>query len=172
MTVQTIDADLDDHYLNSTTPGTAPTPTSTIHSADILWALIHFTLPAAPAGETLQSASLVVRTTTAASAGSVPTHSVSLTTSSWSQATTWTTRPSLGSLVGTIPANTLFDTVYTVPLNVATIAPLAGTQIGLAINSATAGDSLQLWSTRAPVVANRPDLVLTYASTSVDASVT
>lgn len=179
MTTQTLDVDPDDHYLNSTTPSTAPAPTATIHSSDVLWALMHFTLPPAPAGEVLISASLVVRTTTSATSGSVPSHTISLTTSSWSQATSWAgnpagvnMRPSLGTVLGTVPANTLTDTVYTIPLDIATIAPLAGSQFGMAINTATAGDSLQLWSSRAPVTANQPDLVLVYAAAGFTAVVT
>lgn len=172
MTVQTINVSTTDHYLNSSTPTTAPALGATIHSGSNLWALEEFILPAAPAGETLQSANLVFRTTVAATAGSAVSQSIWLTTSAWSQASTWNTRPTLGSALGTIPANTLADTAYTVPLDITILAPLAGTTVGMAVNSLSSTDSLQMRSSREAVTAYRAQLILTYAAASFDGSAT
>ena len=171
MTVQTIDVGAN-HYLNSSAPTTAPTLSNQVHSGSNLWALYEFTLPAAPAGETLVSASLVIRVTTGATAGSAVDQTISLTTSAWTETSTWNTRPTVGAVLGTITAPIPIDTTLTVPLDISVIGPLAGTTIGLVSNSSSSTDSMVVWSSRYATVAQRPDLVLTYAASSFTAAFT
>jgi lysophospholipase L1-like esterase len=171
VTVQTINVSTTDTYVNSSTPTTAPTLTTSLHSSSGLWSLFEFIVPAAPAGETLVSVDFAFRTTVSASAGSVATQSIQLTTSAWSQSSTWNTRPTLGSVVGTVPANTLTDTAYTVSLDTSILGPLAGTTVGLAMNS-TNTDSMQWRSSREAVTAYRATLTFTYAASTFTAAFT
>ena len=169
MTTQTIDVG-ENHYVNSTAPNTWQALTSTVHTSSQLWTFYKFTLPPAPAGEVLQSATLVLRTTTAATAGSVDAEPIFLNNpATWSESTvTWNTKPTSGALVGTIPANQPIDTQFSVPLDITQIAPLSGGDMGLTTSGAST-DSLQIWSSRTAVTAYRPDLVLVYGPSSFSA---
>jgi hypothetical protein len=74
----------------------------------------------------------------------------------------WNTKPAVGTTVGTIRAATALDTQFQTGLNVATLAPLTGSQVTLAVTS-TGTDELRFWSRDFVVPARRPHLVLTYS---------
>ena len=75
-------------------------------------ALLRFDLPAAPTGMTLSSATLAMRTTTGADAGSAAPAAVTTFGGTWSeQDVTWGTRPQgPATTLGSFPAGTAPDT--------------------------------------------------------------
>jgi len=126
---------------------------------------MEFTLPAAPGGESLVSAELQIRTTTGTTAGTLAVHNISLTGLFDPATITWNTKPANISLLATLSEATV-DTPYSILLDRNTIAPLAGTTIGIAIDT-VGTDNLTFWSGTFTTVAFRPVLVLTYATSAV-----
>ena len=126
-------------------------------------AYLRFALPAAPAGTKLTSAAFRFWVATNDTAGSAATHSISLASNTWNEmSVNWNTKPEVGTAVGTIRAATALDTQFQTGLNVATLAPLTGSQVTLAVTS-TGTDELRFWSRDFVVPARRPHLVLTYS---------
>src|SRR6478735_449857 len=164
MTVQTI-ACGDNRYTNSTAPTVNQAQSGQLHSLNTLASYMEFTLPSAPGGESLQSAELQIRTTAGSTAGTLTVHTFSLTALFDPATITWNTRPSPISTLGTI-SEAAVDTPYSIALDKAVLAPLAGTTIGIGV--ATTGlDNLQFWSGTYSVTTYRPVLVLTYATSTV-----
>ncbi|WP_082413589.1 LamG-like jellyroll fold domain-containing protein [Arthrobacter sp. Edens01] len=87
-----------------------------------------------PAGMTLQSATLRLRTTTESFAASVEPHTVHAVTGAWAEtAATWNTRPTLAApLLGTI-APTALNTIYTVDLDPAAVSTMLSGSVDLGI---------------------------------------
>lgn len=164
MTVQNI-ACGDNRYTNSTAPTTNQTQSGQLHSLNTLASYMKFTLPAAPGGESLQSAELQIRTTSGSTAGTLTVHTFSLTSSSWVDTTiTWNTKPTPISTLGTI-SEAAVSTPYAIVLDKAVLAPLAGTTIGIGVTT-SGTDNLQFWSGTYSTTAWRPVLVLTYAASA------
>ncbi len=112
-----------DTTVNSSTP-TKPTASSNsmgVYGSPQIIGLVRFVIPTAPAGKTLTGATLRLRTTTIASAGSASAVTVRSAGDTWSESTaTWNNRPALGSTVlGTLPAGSQPNTAYAVALNMA-----------------------------------------------------
>ncbi len=122
-----------------------------------------FELPAAPAGYVLTDASLVVRTSNDPTAHSTDTHQLHLVDAAWDEATlTWNNRPTsvASGVIGELSGATALNTMYTVVLSTADLAPRAGTTVTLRLSSAGT-DNLRV-SSRESAAANRPTLTLTY----------
>jgi hypothetical protein len=145
----------------STNYGTSASMNSRGGSSSFV-AYLKFTLPAAPAGTSLVGATLSVRTTTDAAAGSADSHVVSLSSAvGWTETgLTWANRPAVGSSVGSFAPPTVPDARYNAILNAASVAALAG-PVTLAVNS-TSTDSFQFWSRNFATTSARPTLTLTY----------
>lgn len=127
------------------------------------YALMRFALPAAPSGSTLTSAVLRVRTTSAAAASSVDTHTVRFGSDAWTESTvTWNNRPAAdGTVLGSVPAGTVPNQTYSVDLDVAAVRAALGQTRTVAVVG-DGPDSLLL-ATREAAVASRPQLVLTFS---------
>ena len=129
------------------------------------WSYLAFDLPAAPSGTVLTGATLQVRTTSDAAAGSTDSHSVKLLSSgSWTEsAVTWNNRPTaLGDELGAISAPSAISTSYTAKLDASVLAAKTGTSTTLVLSS-TGTDNVRLWSKEASS-AYRPVLTLTYTA--------
>jgi hypothetical protein len=124
---------------------------------------LRFSLPAAPAGYSLSSATLQLRTTTDPSAGSNVTHAVSTGGDTWTETgLTWLTRPTTaGIALGTIPIGTKPNQTLSVPLDVAGVVGLLGKQSTLTLSS-TGTDGLYVWSRNQATAAYRPQVLLTF----------
>ncbi|WP_432457784.1 LamG-like jellyroll fold domain-containing protein [Cellulomonas iranensis] len=124
---------------------------------------LKFDLPPAPAGLRLTGAALRVRTTTAASAGSVDPYTWQWAESGWSQATlVYAGRPALsGVVVGTWPGGSVPSTVYTTPLDPLVFDGRLGATQTLALTS-TSTDNVWLWSSEHTTASYRPQLTLTF----------
>ena len=88
-----------------------------------------FTLPAAPAGMQLASASLSLRTSTDSTAASADTHVFHLMSGPWNEATmTWNTRISqtASGVIGELAGAGATNTAYTVTVRAADLAGLLG----------------------------------------------
>ena len=155
-----------DTYANEGAPSTNYGRSSSLTSRGSLGATSYLSLavPATPAGKTLRSAVLRIRTTSESMAGSTATHAVRLVAGSWTETgTTWSSRPALSStLLGTVDAGTVPNAVYTAELDTAAVASLAGTVRSLAVTS-TGTDNLWFWSANHANEGYRPQLVLTYS---------
>jgi hypothetical protein len=124
---------------------------------------LKFTLPTAPAGTSLVGASLSVRTTTDAAAGSVDSHVVSLSgAASWTETgLTWNNRPAVGTTVGSFAPPTVPNTRYNAIVDAAALAALPAGAVTLAVSS-TSTDNFQFWSQNFATATYRPTLTLTY----------
>lgn len=184
-TVQTIIASAD-AYVNSGAPtgnaGISGNLAAGTGSGYTVESLLRFAIPAAPGGQTIQSAVLKIRTTTSGSAGSATAQTVrELGSDAWVEGlgttgqngdnpapgggVVWTGRPvPSGAVLGTItaPAN---DTAYTVALDAATVAGFAGSTKSFHIANAGTPDTdvLWFWSHEHATAGYRPTLELTYA---------
>jgi hypothetical protein len=125
---------------------------------------LRFPLPQAPAGRHLVKATLVIRTTTIPTAGSVDAHQVSAVMSPWSETgTTWSTRPTVSATaLGTLTGATALGTTYSVNLDPSGVGALLGAEANLAITS-TGTDTLWFASREATTNSQRPRLVLEFA---------
>ncbi len=126
---------------------------------------LRFSIPATPAGHTLASATLTVRTTTATSAGSGYTQSFRITSDSWTEkGLTWANRPTTtGTVLGTLTGATTINRAYAVTLNGTALAG-ARSATGTVSLAVTCGgnDVLTLWSAQSATASYRPTLVLRY----------
>jgi len=125
---------------------------------------LQFVLPPAPAGKRIASASLKIRTTTLEGAGSINSSPIRLGVENWQEtALNWSNQVYLyDSPLGTIPAGTVPNQVYTTPLSVPILANMSGTAITLGVVGGGA-DSLWFWSRQHAASSYRPQLVLTYS---------
>jgi hypothetical protein len=123
---------------------------------------LKFDLPAAPAGTTLQSATLQLRS---AGSGSTGNQNVKLVTNDgWTEGgITFNTRGSypLGTILGTLGPTTT-NTNYNVALTAGALAGELGQQLSLGMDS-TSSDGLDLNSKEVTDKTFAPKLVLTFA---------
>ncbi len=154
-----------DTYANEGAPSTNYGSRSTLASKGGTSAVsyLRFAIPAAPAGKSLKSAALQIRTTGDSFAGTTSDHAVTLASNSWSEATvTWKNRPSAGTnRLGTITTDVAPNTVRKVALDAADLKPLAGSTRTIAISD-LGENSLWFWSRGHGNASFRPKLVLTY----------
>ena len=150
-----------DTYVSSAAPTTS-FGTSVMLGVDnspVENAYLKFNLPAAPAGKTLQTATLQLRS---AGSGSTGKQNVKLVADdSWTEAgLTYgsTNRPVLGTSLGTL-GPTAINTNYNVPLNATALAGELGQTLSLGMDSSSS-DGLDLNSREATTGA--PTLVLTF----------
>ncbi len=127
-------------------------------------AYLRFLLPTTPAGSVLQSASLRLKTTNIASAGSLGKHLVREGNNTWTEsALTWANRPAVtGSTLAEFGISDI-NLQVSIPLDVPGMTQLTGRTVTLTISSAST-DSLWFWSSNYSAVAARPALILTYAN--------
>lgn len=125
---------------------------------------LRFSIPAAPAGKTLRSAALQIRTKPESYAGSFDTHAVKVASNSWTESTvTWNERPSVTTQVlGTLAAGTAPDKVYSTSLSTSALQSFAGSTRTLAVTS-SGKDNLYFWSRNHVTSSYVPQLVLTYS---------
>jgi hypothetical protein len=127
-----------------------------------------FALPTAPTGTTVTGAiGAILRIVTAPEsfAGSTTTQPVRLVTGAWSEAaTTFTTRPALGSQVGLLCGANRSATAYTVTLDAAALRALLGGKLNLAVTGSTVDDPLWFRSREAGTPSYRPQLISTFTS--------
>ncbi|TDC24199.1 DNRLRE domain-containing protein [Streptomyces sp. 8K308] len=126
---------------------------------------LNFRLPAAPAGQVLESAALRVRVSDDSVAGSVDDFQVVPIDGAWDEAgTTYATRPALSSTVlGTLSAPDAPGGVYSVPLDLATVRAALGGDFDVALRG-DGTDSLWLWARETGQTGYRPQLVLAFGA--------
>ena len=131
---------------------------------------MRFVIPTAPAGKTLSSAVLKIRTNTTASAGSLEPHTVQIAANGWDESTlAWNNRPALtGPVLGSITSAAAINTQYDTPLDVAGLQPLVGGQGTVAISNAGT-DILWFWSREQTTPGFQPQLQLTFSPADVTA---
>ncbi|GGZ58621.1 hypothetical protein GCM10010371_17680 [Streptomyces subrutilus] len=155
----------EDTYINQGAPSTAyGTSTSlAVRGTSAYETYLRFNLPAAPAGQVLKSASLQVKTTTQAGAGTADTVSVVPVTGTWSGAgTTFNTKPTLGTTpLGTLSAVPDGSALHNVELDTTAVSAVLGTSYSMGLTS-TGTDPLWLWSSEATAADAAPQLVLTF----------
>lgn len=129
-------------------------------------AYTRFALPTAPAGTHLLSATLRVRTSSAATATSADSITVRPASDSWTESTlNWTTRPATeAGTFGSVASLPAVSTAYDITLDTASITALLGADRTFALISG-GPDSVELHSRESTTVAARPTLVLTFGTT-------
>ncbi|MEV7612681.1 DNRLRE domain-containing protein [Streptomyces sp. NPDC089799] len=154
-----------DTYANAGAPGTnyGTSGSLAVRGSALYASYLRFDLPAAPAGTVLKSATLSVKTSTMAGAGTADTVSVVPVTGAWTEAgTTYADRPALGATVlGTFPGIPDGSAVHTTALNTAAVSAALGGGYDLAL-TATGTDALWLWSSEAAANEGTPQLTLTF----------
>ncbi|MBT2477350.1 LamG-like jellyroll fold domain-containing protein [Streptomyces sp. ISL-94] len=165
-TVSTVKA-TEDTYINQGAPSTAyGTSTSlAVRGTSAYEAYLRFSLPAAPAGQVLKSASLQVKTNTQTGAGTVDKVSVVPVTGTWSGAgTTFNTKPTLGTTpLGTLTGVPDGSAVQNVPLDTAALSAVLGTSYSLGLTG-SGSDPLWIWSSESTAAEGAPQLVLTFGA--------
>ncbi|MER5930001.1 DNRLRE domain-containing protein [Streptomyces sp. NPDC002054] len=155
----------EDTYINQGAPSTAyGTSTSlAVRGTAAYETYLRFTLPAAPAGQVLKSASLQIKTTTQAGAGTADKVSVVPVTGTWSGAgTTFNTKPTLGTTpLGSITGIADGSAIHNVDLDTAAVSAVLGTSYDMALTSAGT-DPLWIWSSEATAAEGTPQLILTF----------
>ncbi|MFF7611576.1 DNRLRE domain-containing protein [Streptomyces lavendulae] len=157
----------EDTYANAGAPdGNFGTSGSlAVRGTSLYASYLRFALPAAPAGTVLKSATLSVKTSTMAGAGTTDTVSVVPVTGAWTEAgTTYNNRPGLGSTaLGGFPGIPDGSAVHTAGLDTAAVAGALGGSWSLALTSAGT-DALWLWSSEAAANEGTPRLTLTFGA--------
>ncbi|MFD7259536.1 LamG-like jellyroll fold domain-containing protein [Streptomyces sp. NPDC059874] len=165
-TVSTVKA-AEDTYINQGAPGTAyGTSTSlAVRGTSAYETYLRFSLPAAPAGQVLKSASLQFKTTTQTGAGTADKVSVVPVTGTWSGAgTTFNTKPTLGTTpLGSVASVPDGSAVQNVTLDTTALSAVLGSSYSLALTSAGT-DPLWLWSSESTAAEGAPQLVLTFGA--------
>ena len=124
-------------------------------------AYLRFPVPAAPAGQELVAATLRMRTTGNAGAGSVETQQVAVADNAWDETTvTWNTKPAItGPALGQLTGGSVPSTSYDIALNVGVVAGLLDGDASMAI-TAPGTDWIQVNSRQA--ASGRPELILRF----------
>ncbi|MCY0917230.1 DNRLRE domain-containing protein [Streptomyces sp. H27-G5] len=155
----------EDTYVNQGAPNAANGAATSlaVRGTSAYQTYLRFTLPAAPAGQVLKTASLQVKTTTQAGAGTTDTVSVVPVTGSWTAAaTTFNTKPALGTpALGTLAGAADGSAVHGIDLDTAAVTALLGSNTSLALTS-TGTDPLWLWSSESTAADAAPQLILTF----------
>ena len=156
-----------DTYTSSSAPTTdfGTSGSLAVYGSPDATAVLRFELPAAPAGQALTSASLRIRTTSLASAGSANTLVLRAAADSWSETGTfYANRPAVsGPTLGSLPGGTVPNTTYDITLDTSLMTGWTGSRT-LAL-SGTGSDSSWFWSRQASA-SLRPVLNLTYTDTA------
>ncbi|MFJ9337696.1 LamG-like jellyroll fold domain-containing protein [Streptomyces sp. NPDC101733] len=155
----------EDTYINQGAPSTAY-GTSTqlaVRGTSAYESYLRFTLPAAPSGQVLKAASLQVKTSTQANAGSADTVSVVPVTGTWSgTGTTFNTKPTLGTTpLGSVAGIPDGSAIQNVELDTTAVSAVLGTSYSLGLTS-TGTDPLWLWSSESTAADAAPQLILTF----------
>lgn len=157
----------EDTYANAGAPGTnyGTSGSLAVRGTSLYASYLRFSLPAAPAGTVLKSATLRVKTSTMSGAGTTDTVSVVPVTGAWTEdGTTYANRPGLGGpALGTFAGIPDGSAVHTTGLNTATVAAALGGSYALALSS-TGTDALWLWSSEAQAGEGTPQLTLTFGA--------
>ncbi|MGI5445587.1 LamG-like jellyroll fold domain-containing protein [Streptomyces sp. CA-243310] len=155
----------EDTYVNQGAPNAANGAATSlaVRGTSAYQTYLRFTLPAAPAGQVLKAASLQVKTTTQAGAGTTDTVSVVPVTGSWTgAATTFNTKPALGTpALGTLAGAADGSAIHGIDLDTAAVTALLGDNTSLALTS-TGTDPLWLWSSESTAADAAPQLILTF----------
>jgi hypothetical protein len=124
---------------------------------------LRFTLPKAPSGLVLKSATLTLRTSSLSLAGSTDHVTVRPINGSWTDTgVNWTNRPALSSTtIGTITSPSKLQTDYSAGLSVSALSSRLGASYNMALTS-TGSDSAWFWSREAPGTSGHPALTLTF----------
>ncbi|MEU8772991.1 LamG-like jellyroll fold domain-containing protein [Streptomyces sp. NPDC048606] len=157
----------EDTYVNQGAPNAAY-GTSTqlaVRGTSAYESYLRFTLPAAPAGQVLKAASLQVKTSTQAGAGSADTVSVVPVTGTWNGTdSTFNTKPTLGTTtLGSITGVPDGSAIQSIELDTAALTPVLGGAYSLGLTS-TGTDPLWLWSSEATAADAAPQLILTFGA--------
>ncbi|MEU9379341.1 DNRLRE domain-containing protein [Streptomyces sp. NPDC048255] len=157
----------EDTYANAGAPGTnyGTSGSLAVRGTSLYASYLRFSLPAAPAGTVLKSATLRVKTSTMSGAGTADTVSVVPVTGAWTEdGTTYANRPGLGGpALGTFAGIPDGSAVHTTGLNTATVAAALGGSYALGLSS-TGTDALWLWSSEAQAGEGTPQLTLTFGA--------
>ncbi|MER7464804.1 LamG-like jellyroll fold domain-containing protein [Streptomyces sp. NPDC097981] len=157
----------EDTYINEGAPSTAyGTSTSlAVRGTSAYETYLRFDLPAAPAGQVLKSASLQVKTSSQASAGTTDKVSVVPVTGTWSgAATTFKNKPTLGATpLGEFAGVPDGSAVQSTPLDTAALSAVLGSSYSLGLTS-TGTDPLWIWSMESTAADAAPQLVLTFGA--------
>lgn len=157
----------EDTYINQGAPSTAyGTSTSlAVRGTSAYETYLRFDIPAAPAGQVLKSASLQVKTTTVANAGTTDTVSVVPVTGSWSGAgTTFKSKPTLGTTpIGSFAGVPDGSAVQSTPLDVTALSAVLGSSYSVGLTS-TGTNPLWIWSSESTAVDAKPQLTLTFGT--------
>ncbi|GHD45400.1 DNRLRE domain-containing protein [Mycetocola manganoxydans] len=129
----------------------------------LIESFLKFSLPEAPAGYSLNSATVSVRTSTDPSAGSVDTFTLAVVTGDWTEAgVTWANRPtSVGQTLGTLSGASAVNSPYSSTLADPAVQSLLGQTVTMRL-AGNGTDNLRLWSSEAAASAYRPVLTLSY----------
>ncbi len=123
---------------------------------------LKFTVPAAPAGKSLVSASLAFTTDSDTFSGTLDTVAVAVAPSTWAETTlTWANRPTVGAQLGTIGTAANPNSRYSVSLNASVLATQPSGSVTLAMTD-PGTDNLWIWSRSYSVASARPTLTLVY----------
>ncbi|MCB5170103.1 DNRLRE domain-containing protein [Streptomyces bambusae] len=156
----------EDTYINQGAPSTSygtSTSMAVRGSGSLYESYLRFNLPAAPAGQVLKAASLQIKTSTAAGAGTADTISVVPVDEPWSGTSTFATKPALGSpALGTLAGVPDGSAIHSIDLDTAKVSAALGTadySLGLTTNGS---DALWLWSSESTAAEGTPQLILTF----------
>jgi hypothetical protein len=154
-----------DAYGNAGAPGTNFGSSSSLLTRGTpgSTSFLRYELPTLPPGKRLVRASLRLRTTTSASAGSADGFPVRFADDTWDEATlTWNNRPPVaGATLGRVQGASSPDTWYDVTLDQTLVEPVLGGRATVALTG-EGGDDLQVWSRNFPGFDRRPQLTLTF----------
>ncbi|MFD3697830.1 LamG-like jellyroll fold domain-containing protein [Streptomyces sp. NPDC058646] len=157
----------EDTYINQGAPGTAygSSTSLAVRGTSAYETYLRFNLPAAPAGQVLKAASLQIKTSTQAGAGTADTVSVVPVTGTWSGAgTTFNTKPTLGTTpLGTLAGVPDGSAVHNVELDTAAVSAVLGSSYSMGLTS-KGTDPLWIWSSEATAAEGTPQLVLTFGA--------
>jgi hypothetical protein len=141
-----------DTYTSSSTPTTdnGTSGSLAVYGTPDITAVLRFQFPAAPAGQTLTGATLRMRTTSLASAGSANTLHVRAAADSWSETgTLYANRPAVtGPTLGSGPGGTVPNTGYDMTLDISLMSGWTGSRT-VALTG-TGNDSSWFWSREPP----------------------
>ncbi|MFD7028027.1 DNRLRE domain-containing protein [Streptomyces sp. NPDC059917] len=155
----------EDTYINQGAPSTAYGTSSSlaVRGTSAYETYLRFNLPAAPAGQVLKAASLQVKTSTQANAGTTDTINVVPITGTWNGTdTTFNTKPALGATpLGSLAGVPDGSAIQNVELDTTAVTAVLGGSYSMALTS-TGTDPLWIWSSESTAADAVPQLVLTF----------
>ncbi|MCB5165428.1 DNRLRE domain-containing protein [Streptomyces bambusae] len=155
----------EDTYANAGAPTTnfGTSGSLAVRGSALYESYLRFSLPQAPAGTVLKSATLRIKTSSTTGAGTADTVRVVPVTGAWTEAgTTYADRPALGgTALGSFAGIPDGSAVHTAALNTAAVAAALGGPYSLALTG-SGSDALWLWSSEAAAAEGTPQLTLTF----------